>query len=306
MTSKSPKSSSESQKLATHLQKYLTYLKVEKNCSPSTLYSYRIELEKLLFYLDMIVSKLSDVKVATIRDYIYQVTETRNLSPNSMYKIISIFKSFFNFLEETEIIEINPTRKVKLPMKTKPIPRAVTEEDFEKLIYCLKYSPRRCKKNYVRDKLIFYMLYYCGLRRSELLNLNWDDIDLGKEWLVVRSSKNKNDRIIPLHPKVKELLDQYLEQRLPLENIALMTGEKIKRLSITSFNNLINMRLVISGIKKKGYTSHSFRHSFATRLVEKNVNIFMVQRLMGHLCLDSTKIYVHFNGEDYKKAINYL
>ncbi len=260
MANENQKASTGSLKLASYLQKYLTYLKVEKNCSPSTLYSYRIELQKLLFHLDSTAIILSEIKVATIRDYIYNITETRNLSNNSMHKMISIFKSFFNFLEENEIIEVNPTRKIRLPKKTKPIPVAVSEKDFEKLIYCLKYSPRRCKKNYIRDKLIFHMLFYCGFRKSELLNLNWEDIDLGKEWLTVRNSKNKGDRIIPLHPKVKDLLDQYLGQRLPLENMALIIGEQGNRLTATSFHNLINMWLNISGLKKKGYTPHSFRH----------------------------------------------
>ncbi len=150
------------------------------------------------------------------------------------------------------------------------------------------------------------MLYYCGLRKSELLSLNWDDVDLGKDWVIVKCSKNKGDRIIPLHPKVKELLDLYLTQRLPLKNNALIIGEQGARLTVTSFNNIINMHLLVSGIKKKGYSAHSFRHGFATRLVEKNVNIFMVQRLLGHASLDSTRIYVHFEKDNYKKAVETL
>jgi integrase len=84
------------------------------------------------------------------------------------------------------------------------------------------------------------MLYYCGLRRCELLNLSWEDIDLGKQWLIVRCGKNKKDRIIPLHPKVKEHLELYLTQRLPLKNKALIIGERGNRLTVTSFCNLIN------------------------------------------------------------------
>jgi len=150
------------------------------------------------------------------------------------------------------------------------------------------------------------MLFYCGLRRGELIALDWDDINLGKEWLMVRFSKNKGARTIPLHPKVRVLLDKYLKERLPLHSRALITGEKKKRITVTSFNNLVNMWLAISGLKKKGYSTHSFRHAFATRLVQKNVNIFMVQKLMGHLSLDSTKAYVHFGDKNYQEAINYL
>ncbi|GAI26595.1 unnamed protein product [marine sediment metagenome] len=150
------------------------------------------------------------------------------------------------------------------------------------------------------------MLYYCGLRKGELLNLDWDDLDLGKDTLTVRTSKNKTGRIVPIHPKVKELLDTYLSQRLPLKNRALFIGEKGNRMCKASFTNMMNTYLKISGLKKKGYSAHSLRHSFATRLIEKNVNLFLVQRLLGHKSLDTTKIYVHFTYNDDLKAVELL
>ncbi len=227
--------------LEQYLQKYLTYLRIEKNCSPLTLCCYGTELEKLLIYLKDKIGGLNDIKIDIIRDYIYGTCQTRELSPNSVYKLISIYKSFFNYLEENGFMEKNPTRALKLPRKIKPIPKAVSDDDFKRLISCIKFSPARCRKNYTRDSLIFYMLYYCGLRRCELLNLSWEDVDLGKEWIVVRCGKNKKDRIIPLHPKVKEYLDLYLTQRLPLKNNALITGEQGSRLTVSSFNIIINM-----------------------------------------------------------------
>ncbi|MCJ7666218.1 MAG: tyrosine-type recombinase/integrase, partial [Actinobacteria bacterium] len=121
--------------------------------------------------------------------------------------------------------------------------------------------------------------------------------------LFIRSTKNKSDRIIPIHSKVLELLELYLDQRLPLSERALIVGEMGKKMTVTSFNNLINFYLIMSGLKKKGYSAHSFRHSFATRLTEKNVNLLLVQRLLGHLSLDSIKIYVHFDDCGCKKAV---
>jgi site-specific recombinase XerD len=288
------------------LNKYLTYLKIEKNCSPITLYCYRSELEKLIAYLDDKIENANDIRIDLIRDYIYGSCQKRKLCTSSISKLICIFKSFFNYLEENEFTDKNPTRAIKLPRKIKPVPKAVSNDDFNRLIECIKFNPARCRKNIVRDSLIFNMLYYCGLRRSELLNLSWEDIDLGKQWLIVRCGKNKKDRIIPLHPKVRELLDLYLSQRLPLKNNALIIGEQGKRLSLSSFNIIINMYLAISMLKKKGYSAHSFRHGFATRLIEKNVNIFMVQRLLGHSSLDSTRIYIHFEKDGYREAVEAL
>ena len=124
--------------------------------------------------------------------------------------------------------------------------------------------------------------------------------------MFIRSTRNNSDRIIPIHQRVLELLELYLDQRLPLTSRALIIGERDKRMAVNSFTILVNMHLMMSGLKKKGYTAHSFRHIFATRLTEKNVNILLVQRLLGHMSLDSTKIYVHFESDNFRKAINYI
>ncbi len=289
------------------LQRYIMYLKIERNASPLTLSSYRPELEKFLLYLlKNNIEEITDVTVSRIREYIYMIKEERKLSSVSLCTKIATLKSFFNFLQSDGIINENPANRIKLPRKEKPIPKVVSEADFKLLISCVKFSPNRCKKNYIRDMLIFHMLYYCGLRKGELLALDWDDIDLKKDEMIIRNSKNKSGRIIPIHPVVKGLLDTYLVQRLPLNNRALLIGEIGNRLCKSSFTNMLNTYLKISGLKKKGYSAHSLRHSFATRLIEKNVNMFLVQRLLGHKSLDATKVYVHFDSGSYKEAIGVL
>ncbi len=289
-----------------YLPQYLSYLSIEKNCSPLTINDYRLELEKFSEYIIKRTSDLNEINITLIRSYIHTIKDERNLSNTSIYKKIAILKSYFNFLEDEEVIVKNPTRKIRFPRKERQIPRVLTHQEFEWLIKCLRYSPARCRKNYIRDKLIFHMLYYCGLRRSELLNLDWDDVNLESKVLFIRSTKNKSDRIIPIHSKVFELLELYLDQKLPLMSRALIVGEIDRRLTITSFTLLVNMHLTISGLKKKGYTAHTFRHSFATRLIEKKVNLLLVQRLLGHLSLDSTKIYVHFESDNFREAIDYI
>lgn len=288
------------------LPQYLSYLSIEKNCSPATINDYSLELSKFSEYIITEVKGLDEVSISLVRSYIQKIKEERNLSNTSIYKKIAILKSYFNFLYDEEIVSKNPTRKIHFPRKEKQIPKVITHQEFEWLIKCLRCSPARCRKNYIRDKLIFHILYYCGLRRSELLNLDWDDINLESKVLFIRSTKNKSDRIIPIHQKVLELLDLCLEQRLPLTCRALIVGEIDRRLTVTAFANLISMHLMISGLKKKGYSAHSFRHGFATRLTEKNVNLLLVQRLLGHLSLDSTKVYVHFGNVDIRNAIDYI
>lgn len=238
------------------LDRYITYLRIERACSPHTIVDYRLELEKFMLYL--LKNNIEDIKATTvswIRDYIYHIKDQRKLSNVSLYKKIAVLKSFFKFLESDGIILDNPADRIKLPRKEKPIPKVIPEVDFRRLISCIKFSPNRCRKHYIRDMLIFSMLYYCGLRKGELINLDWDDLDLGKNILYVRTSKNKTGRIIPIHLKVKELLEIHLSQRLPLKNRALFVGERGNRIALSTFTYMINIYLKISGLKDKGYTT---------------------------------------------------
>jgi len=124
--------------------------------------------------------------------------------------------------------------------------------------------------------------------------------------MIIRSGKGGKDRLIPLHKAVTRLLDKYLDKRLPLKTDSLIIGEQGRRMCKCSFVNLLKMYLAISGLKRKGYTAHSFRHSFATHLVEAGVDLFKVQKLLGHASLDTTKIYINFNSSQMSKAIDRL
>ncbi len=290
-------------KMRDYITNYLTYLRIEKNSSLLTIYTYNLELEKFSFYLNIQNINTFNLTTSQIRSYIYKIKEVRKLSPTSICKIIAILKSFFNYLMGENLIPSNPTLKIKIPKKVKPIPNIISKYEINRIIDSIKFAPYRCRKNYARDKLIVSMLYYTGIRRSELLNLNWDDLNLEKSTLIIRSGKGGKDRIIPIHPKIQELLDQYLNIRLPLKNRSLFIGENGKRLNKNNFSNLVKMYLKIAGLENKGYTAHSFRHSFATNLIEAGVDIFKVQKLLGHSSLDSTQIYVTFNSNQIAKAI---
>jgi integrase len=150
------------------------------------------------------------------------------------------------------------------------------------------------------------MFSYTGLRRTELTDLNWNDINLGNKYLIVRKSKNKNQRIIPLHDRVIELLDLYLNQRLPLKNNALFIGRTGERINHNSLNNLFGRYIKIAGLSGKGYTIHTLRHTFATRLLNKDVSLVNIMNLMGHRSLESTQIYLHVTGKELVESINQL
>ena len=174
------------------------------------------------------------------------------------------------------------------------------------LISSIDFAPYRYRKNAIRDKLIISMLYYTGIRRAELLNLNWNDLNLDNSTLLIRSGKGNKDRIIPIHKTLQPLIESYLNLRLPLKDNALFVGQYGRKLCKCSFTIILKMHLTASGLVKKGYSAHSFRHSFATHLIESGADLFKVQRLLGHQSLDTTKVYINFNYSQMAKAIDKL
>jgi site-specific recombinase XerD len=283
-------------------------MKLEKMASTTTIYGYRKEVKKFIDYItdNTDILDINLISTSTVRQYFYYAKENRGLCQSSLSKIISTIKSFFNYLEEEEIIIKNPTRKIRVPKKIYRIPSVMSKYEVDLIIRSVDFAPLRCRKNNIRDKLVLSLLYYTGIRKSELLNLNWNDINLSKNTLIVRNGKGGKDRLIPLHKKVTELLDSYLDERLPLKNDALIIGEQGRRLCNGSFEYLLKMYLTLSGLKKKGYSAHTFRHTFATHLIEAGVDIFKVQKLLGHSSLDTTKIYINFNSSQMAKAVDRL
>src|SRR4030043_1499141 len=223
-----------------YIDSFLSYMKVEKIASPSTIYGYNKELKKFIDYI--ISENISDINListSTIRQYFYYTKENRGLGQSTISKIIATIKSFFNYLEEEEIIVKNPTRKIRVPKKVCRIPSVMSKYEVDLIIRSIDFAPLRCRKNNIRDKLVLSLLYYTGIRKSELLNLNWNNLNLSKSFIIIRRGKGGKDRLIPLHKAVSGLLDQYLEKRLPLITEALIIGEQGRRMCKCSFVNLL-------------------------------------------------------------------
>ncbi len=290
-----------------YINSFLNYLKIEKIASKVTVRDYGAELLRLKdFLLSAGISDTNLISTRILRQYIYYAKGSRNLASSSTAKMIAIIKSFFNYLEEDEIIIKNPSRKIKVPKKINKIPTVMSKYEVDLIIRSVDFAPLRYRKNTVRDRLILTLLYYTGIRRNELLKLNWDDLNLSKSTLIVRSGKGNKDRLIPIHSTLSNLLDKYLEERLPLIDNALIVGERGRRMCKCCFVDILNRYLEISGLKKKGYSAHSFRHSFASHLIESGVDLFKVQKLLGHASLETTKVYINFNSTQMAKAVERL
>ena len=249
--------------LTQYRTKFLSCLSIERSCSVSTIKDYNSELLRFSGFLE--AKKTDTLELITIpllREYLYISKENRKLCQTSISKIIAIIKSFFNYLEEEEIIGKNPSRKIKSPKKKNKIPAVITRSEFDMLISSIDFCPSIYRKNTVRDKLLISMLFYTGIRRNELINLDWNNLNLENSTLFIRSGKGDRDRIIPIHRNLQPLIESYLNLRLPLKNNALFIGLYGRRLCIYSFTMLLKTHLTTSGLAKKGYTAHSLQTWF--------------------------------------------
>lgn len=288
---------------------FLKYLIIEKNASPRTIVKYKSDLNCLCSYLDhhFDISNLDSVKINHIRDYLEHIKNLKQLKVASVSSKIAVIKSFFGYLSASKIITDNPTIFLRTPRIPTPIPKYLNDIELEKLLSAPdRLKSKRLRKSIIRDKLILTMFSYTGIRKSELLNLNWDDINLGTSHLVIRNSKNKTDRTIPLHKNITELLETYLSLRLPFTCNALFVGERDRRLTSSSLVRLFIRYFKMSGLSSKGYTIHSLRHTFATRLLRKDVSLVKIKNLLGHKTIRSTEIYLHTTGKELADSIDLL
>jgi site-specific recombinase XerD len=242
-----------------YIDYFLNYLQTEKDASSPTIHKYKADIERLFEYLQ--VYDINEINQNHLRDYLNHIRKTYNYSSNSIANKIHILHRFFRFLYNSGYIKINPSISISAPRKKFKIPKVFNDVEFEKFLKAPEYNiDTRFEKYILRDKLIFALFAYIGLRRNELINLNWDDINLGNKYLIVRKSKNKNQRIIPLHNRVMELLDKYLSERLPLINNALFIGNTGNRIHQNSLKSLFHRYIKIAGLSSKGYTIHTLRH----------------------------------------------
>ncbi len=292
-----------------HLNSFLKYLSIEKNTSSNTNIKYRADLTKLSNFLKskFNVTEPAEVKTSHIRSYLEFIKEKSNLIPSSMGNKIAVIKSFFSYLLMTEAIPKNPALQIKKPVVNKKLPKFLNDIELEKLLTAPDRALSKRKLKFkVRDKLILTLFAYSGIRKSELLHLNWQDVNLGQKYIVIRNPKNKTDRTVPLHDRVMNLLDAYFAQRLPLKDNALFINEKGTRLSKNSLDGLYKFYLNLAGLAGKGYSVHTLRHTFATRLLNKNVNLYKIKSLLGHRSIESTEIYLHVTNKNLRDSVDLL
>jgi integrase/recombinase XerC len=280
---------------------FLQYLEHEKRFAKHTLTAYQKDLEQFLAYLEEECG-LASVAEAThhhIRSFIVHLI-TMGRQARTVNRKLSTLKAYFRFLIKRGHLEKDPTLKVSAPKLPKRLPAAIQKEALQQLFTEITFGTDFTGQ---RDRMILELLYATGMRRSELIQLQVEDIHFAQRQLLVKGKGNK-ERLIPFSQELGKQLQQYLALRASIEDNQhgpLFLTDKGKPLYPKLVYNIVKKYLsVVSSNEKRG--PHSLRHSFATHLSENGAELNAIKALLGHSSLASTQIYTHNSIERLRQV----
>ena len=286
-----------------HLNEFLTLLKLEKNLSENTVTSYQNDISKFLnFAEEKGIADLNEIDYKIISKY-FELQRDNGLSSATTSRYLSSLKSFFKYLFSNKYIEKNPTEKLSSKRRVRELPVVLTFDEVERILD----QPNLKDKLGLRDKAMLELLYSSGLRVSELINLKISDLLLEDEVIRVMG-KGSKQRIVPVGSSAIDFLEEYLTysrpfimKRLKSENYIFLNsrGTKLSRMGIWKMIDKYCKKAEI----KKDVHPHTFRHSFATHLLEGGADLRAVQEMLGHADISTTQIYTHID-RDYIKQVH--
>lgn len=277
------------------IEEFINFIRVERQYSQHSITAYAKDLSELAIYIDdeKLENNIKVIDFYVLRGFITTLYD-KELSKSSIERKISTLKSFFKFLYRRGIIEDNPARMLKFPKKEKYLPNVFNVDD----IFTLLDLPDKSTPMGMRDALILELLYGTGVRVSELVGLDRSMVDLqGMRILVL--GKGKKERIVPLAPELISLIKDYYKVMYDIVSDGRMVESDaliINRLGTRMTDRTVR-RVVETYLKKAGlpldYSPHSFRHTFATHLLEGGADLRSIQELLGHESLATTQKYTH-------------
>lgn len=273
-----------------YIEKFLRYLEIEKNYSVHTLLNYKLDLGNFRNFLG--ATPLENIDYLFLRKYLAALKE-KNLNSRTVGRHLSSLRSFFKFLIREGYIKTNPIVSISSPKLEKHLPSFLTEDEVSKLMDSSSPNDERG----LRDRAILEVFYSTGIRISELVGLNIDDIDfIGG--VVKVMGKGKKERIVPIGDKAMSAIRDYLDRRKKQQE-ALFLNKNGRRITTRGVRNIVDKYLHKTGIKQ-GVSAHTLRHSFATHLLNRGADLRSVQELLGHANLSTTQIYTHITTERLK------
>ena len=276
---------------------FLDNLWLEHGLSQNTISSYRTDLKFLQKHFVKV--EVSSLNFEQLHSYISSRSKD-GYSSRSNARMISTLRKFYTWLESGGNIQINPTTSLELPKLPKSLPKDISESDIEKLLE----APSLSEPIGIRDKAMLELMYATGLRVSELIGLDIDDIDTNMGVIRVLG-KGSKERIVPLGEYAVEYLGVYLEQVRPdllksSKEKAIFLSGHFKRITRQSFWHRLKNYAIVAGISS-GISPHTLRHAFATHLLNHGADLRSVQLLLGHSSVSTTTIYTHISQTRLQK-----
>lgn len=277
-----------------YIEKFINYLKVEKNYSEHTILNYTIDLKFFKGFLDN--KPIETVDYLTLRRFL-AILKERNFSKTTIARKLATLRSFFRFLTREGYLKSNLISGLATPKLEKKLPTFLTIPEVVKLIE----SPDKSEESGLRDKAILETLYSTGIRVSELVGLNIEDIDfIGGTVRVF--GKGKKERLLPIGDSALRSIRDYLVMINSSKEKGPLFLNKLKgRLTTRSVRRIIEKYIRKTALKER-ISPHTLRHSFATHLLDRGADLRSVQELLGHVNLSTTQIYTHITTERLKDS----
>ena len=280
------------------------FLKIERGLSENTILNYRFDVSKLVNYLEenKINVSAKDIDKYSMQEFLFQISKTKN--PRTQSRIISGLRSFFDYLVFENYRLDNPMEQIETPKIGKKLPDTLSVKEIDRIIAAIDLN------NYLgyRNLTIIEMLYSCGLRVSELINLKLSDLFIEEDFIKVTGKGNKQ-RFVPIGLNTQKLIQSYLKIHRPLIKISTSDSDTIflnrngKKLTRAMIFTIVKKIKIKAGIKKN-VSPQTFRHSFATHLLENGADLRSIQMMMGHESITTTEIYMHLDKSYLKKVMN--
>ena len=286
------------------VENYANYLRFEKNASENTIEAYVSDLQKLQDFAEQNLMNITPITISYehLQEFLYQISKI-NYSERTQARWISSIKGFFSFLLEDELREDNPSALLETPKLGLYLPDTLSLEEIEKLISATDENTDLAKRN----RCMIEVLYGCGLRVSELTELQISNINFKENYLKIQGKGDKV-RFVPLADYTADFIKNYInnirsKQKINPKHSDILflnsRGAQISRQMVF----LIIKEIVRKANIQKNISPHTFRHSFATHLLQNGADLRFIQEMLGHSSITTTEIYTHLNTEELHETI---
>ncbi len=283
------------------LRDFNAYLSLERGFSDNTLTGYTNDVLKLMTYMMQMSKTLPEITAADLQAFAAELYDL-GIGPRTRCRVISGVKTFFKYLISEGYIETNPSLMLETPKVGTHLPDVLSVEEIDAMVEAIDADSPTA----VRNHAIIETMYGCGLRVSELVNLEISGVYLEEEYVVVRGKGNKQ-RMVPLSAEAARRITDYMAERRRIvpkhgdENI-LFLNNRGGRLSRVMIFYIVRDLAALAGVKKN-ISPHTLRHSFATHLLEGGANLRAIQQMLGHENISTTSVYLHLDNTHLRKEI---